>query len=146
MHLCLYLHAVAVLCLVVQLHHGLVLADHARSGGLASTWHGADRKCRFLPDGPQGLARRLRFASGDSPVDLQWHWGIPCPCVGCGPRQRVQDGGSTTSQDSRKQPLPRGVISGWRAVEGEVVEAALADGVSCSAGWPPAAAWQEASW
>lgn len=33
------LHAVRVAHLVIQLHHGLVLADHTWSGGLPSTGH-----------------------------------------------------------------------------------------------------------
>lgn len=48
---CSYLHAVRVVHLIIQLHHGLVLSDHARSGGLPSAGHDDGRS--WVPlDGP----------------------------------------------------------------------------------------------
>lgn len=60
-----HLHVVRLIRLVVQLHHGLVLSDHTRRGGLPSAGHDDGRP--WVPlGGTAALTWSLRAPSADA--------------------------------------------------------------------------------
>lgn len=133
-----HLHVMWLLCLIIQLHHGLVWPDHTGSGGLPSTGHDDGS----LSGWTAALTLCLCLASGDiKEADVprmhslkgteEQSGGLACTrtqiqawALACIRRGSAQD----SLWDMREQQgvwravFPWGKISGWRerrAVQGE---------------------------